>query len=189
MTTATAAPQTTTRQRPWWLTLMTGVLALVVGGILLWAPAKDKIETYLVLLMALGFYWLLEGTLHIVSMFIDHSMWGLKLFLGIIGIWAGMWVLTYPVAAGIALPKIYVLLLGIWGFINGITLLIMAFRGGGWGAGIMGFLGIIFGAVLMMNYYVLGMGLTALWIAAWGGVIFGIVLIVQAFRQRSASAA
>jgi uncharacterized membrane protein HdeD (DUF308 family) len=183
----TTAVQATTQQRPWWLTLITGILALVVGGILLWSPAKDKIETYLIVVMALGFYWLLEGTFHIVGMFLDHTMWGLKLFLGIIGIWAGMWVLTYPVAAAITLPKVYVLVLGVWGFINGIMLLFMAFRGGGWGAGIMGVLGLIFGTVLMMNYYVLGMGLTALWIAAWAGVIFGIVLIVQAFRQRKES--
>jgi ABC-type nickel/cobalt efflux system permease component RcnA len=41
----TTALQTQTKQRPWWLTLISGILALIVGAILLWAPAKNKVET------------------------------------------------------------------------------------------------------------------------------------------------
>jgi uncharacterized membrane protein HdeD (DUF308 family) len=79
-----------------------------------------------------------------------------------------------------------VLVLGIWGLIYGVILLIMAFRGGGWGAGILGVLGILFGVALMINYTVPGMGLAMLWVVAVLGVVGGIVLIIQAFRQRSA---
>jgi len=68
----------------------------------------------------------------------------------------------------------------------GIILLIMAFQGGGWGAGILGVLGIIFGVILMANYYVLGMGLALLWTMSIFALIGGIVLVVQAFRVRSA---
>jgi len=53
------------------------------------------------------------------------------------------------VAAGLALPRVFTLVQGIWGLIYGITLLVMAFRGTGWGAGIVGGLGIIFGIALM----------------------------------------
>ena len=31
-----------TKQRPWWMTLIMGILAFVVGAILLWAPAKTR---------------------------------------------------------------------------------------------------------------------------------------------------
>jgi hypothetical protein len=41
-------------------------------------------------------------------------------------------------AAGLALPRVFTLVQGIWGLIYGITLFGMAFRGGGWGAGIVG---------------------------------------------------
>ena len=92
----------------------------------------------------------------------------------------------YPIAAALALPRIMVLVLGIWGLIYGVILLIMAFRGGGWGAGILGVLGILFGVALMINYTVPGMGLAMLWVVAVLGVVGGIVLIIQAFRQRSA---
>jgi len=76
--------------------------------------------------------------------------------------------------------------MGIWGLMYGIILLIMAFQGGGWGAGILGVLGIIFGVILMANYYVLGMGLALLWTMSIFALIGGIVLVVQAFRVRSA---
>jgi uncharacterized membrane protein HdeD (DUF308 family) len=182
----TTASQVQTQQRPWWLTLMNGILALIVGAILLWAPAKTKVETYQLLVFFLGFWWLFQGIMDIVSIFIDHSMWGWKLFVGLISIVAGAYILMYPVAAALALPKIFVLVLGVWGLVYGITLLIMAFRGGGWGAGILGVLGIIFGIILMGSYMVPGMGLSFLWTAAVFGVVGGIVLIIQAFRQRSA---
>jgi uncharacterized membrane protein HdeD (DUF308 family) len=45
-------------------------------------------------------------------------------------------------------------------------------------------LGIIFGIALTVNYTAPGMGLAMLWTAAVFGVIGGIALIVQAFRQR-----
>jgi uncharacterized membrane protein HdeD (DUF308 family) len=76
--------------------------------------------------------------------------------------------------------------LGIWGLMYGIILLIMAFQGGGWGAGILGVLGIIFGIALMANYYLPGMGLAMLWTAAVFSFFGGIVMIFQAFRQRKA---
>jgi uncharacterized membrane protein HdeD (DUF308 family) len=182
----TTASQVQTQQRPWWLTLITGILAFIVGAILLWSPAKTKVETYQLLVFFLGFYWLIEGVFDLVSIFIDHTMWGWKLFVGLISILAGGYILMYPIAAALALPRIMVLVLGIWGLIYGVILLIMAFRGGGWGAGILGVLGILFGVALMINYTVPGMGLAMLWAVAVLGVVGGIVLIIQAFRQRSA---
>lgn len=182
MTTA----QMESKQRPWWLTLISGILAVIVGAVLLWSPAKTKVDTYQVLVALLGIWWLIQGILDIVHIFTDHSMWGWKLFIGIISILAGAYILMYPLASAIALPKIFVLVLGIWGLMYGIILLIMAFQGGGWGAGILGVLGIIFGIALMANYYVLGMGLSMLWTAAVFAFIGGFVLIFQAFRMRSA---
>jgi uncharacterized membrane protein HdeD (DUF308 family) len=182
----TTAVQTQTKERPWWLTLITGIMALIVGAIMLWAPAATKLDVYKGLVVVLGIYWLVEGIFEIIAIFIDHSMWGWKLFLGIISIAAGTYILSYPVIAGVALPKIFALVLGIWGLMYGISLLVMAFSGAGWGAGILGVLGIIFGIALMVNYYKLGVGLSMVWSASVLAVIGGIGLIFQAFRQRSA---
>jgi uncharacterized membrane protein HdeD (DUF308 family) len=184
--TATTATSVQTKQRPWWLTLIMGILAFVVGAILLWSPAKTKVETYQLLIAVLGLYWLICGIIDIVSMFTDHTAWGWKLFMGIVSIIAGGTILMYPIAAGVALPRIFVLILGLWGLFEGIILLIMAFRGGGWGAGILGVVAIIFGLILMGEYGSLGSGLVMIWVAAIWGLIGGVIMVIQAFRQRKA---
>jgi uncharacterized membrane protein HdeD (DUF308 family) len=134
----------------------------------------------------IGIWWMIQGIVDIVSIFIDHSMWGWKLFIGIVSIMAGYYVLAYPIVSAVALPRIFVLVLGIWGLMYGIILLIMAFQGAGWGAGILGVLGIIFGIALMGNYASPGMGLAMLWTAAIFAFFGGFVMIVRAFQQRKA---
>jgi uncharacterized membrane protein HdeD (DUF308 family) len=180
------ASQMETKRRPWWLTLITGILLVIVGGIMLWGNLADKVDTYMVLVVTLGIFWMIEGIFEIVAIFVDHSMWGWKLFMGIISIAAGFYILSYPVISAVALPKIFALVMGIWGLMYGIILLFMAFRGGGWGAGILGALGIIFGIALMLNYNDLGMGLATIWSASILAFIGGIMMIFQAFKQRKA---
>jgi uncharacterized membrane protein HdeD (DUF308 family) len=184
----TTALQTQTKQRPWWLTLLTGISAFILGAFFLWGGVANKAEVYVMLVTFLGIWWLVQGIFDIVAIFIDHSMWGWKLFMGIVSIIAGGYILAYPVATAIALPRILVLVLGIWGLMYGIILLIMAFSGAGWGAGILGALGILFGIALMADYGKLFTGISMIWSLAVLGVIGGIVLIVRAFQQRKASA-
>lgn len=181
-----AATSMETKQRPWGITLLLGIFAVIIGAILLWAPAKAKADTWMLLISLLGLYWLITGILDIVHMFQDHTAWGWKLFIGVVSIIAGSYILMYPVAAGVALPRIFVLVLGIWGLMYGIILLLMAFRGGGWGAGILGVLGIIFGLILIGDYSVAGAGLAMVWAAAFVAFVGGIILIIQAFRARKA---
>ena len=184
--TAQSATAIQTKQRPWWLSLITGISLVIIGGMLLFAAPRQRLDTYLILVTFLGIYWLVEGIFDIVSLFVDHTAWGWKLFIGIVSIIAGGTILMYPIAAAISLPKIFVLVLGIWGLMYGVILLIMAFQGGGWGAGILGVLGIIFGIILMINYASLGMGLAMLWTGAVFALIGGVVMIFQSFRQRKA---
>lgn len=181
----TTASQVQTKQRPWWLTLITGIMLVIVGGIMLWSNLAAKVETYYILVLTLGFFWLIEGIFEIISIFIDHSMWGWKLFMGIISVAAGFYILSYPIISAMALPKIFVLVMGIWGLMYGVVLLIMAFQGGGWGAGILGALGIIFGIALMINYSDPGMGLAMIWTASVFAFIGGIGMIFKAFKQRA----
>jgi uncharacterized membrane protein HdeD (DUF308 family) len=175
-----------TKDRPWWLLLIEGVAAVIIGAILLWAPAKTKVDTYQVLVALLGIYWVISGILVLVNMFLDHTAWGWKLFMGIISIIAGGYILMYPIASALALPRIMVLVLGIWGIMQGILYLVLAFRGGGWGMGILGVLLGLLGIYLVVNYTAPGMGLAMLWAAAVTAVIGGVIVIFQAFRQRSA---
>ena len=171
-----------TRQYPWWLLMLGGILNIIVGILLLTNPLK----TTLALVWVLGFYWLIQGIFVLVGMFIDHSAWGWKLFMGILGILAGIVVMRHPVASAVTIPAILILLLGIQGLVVGVVSLVMAFMGGGWAAGILGAISIIFGLLLVLNFATPAAVVTFIWVVAIFAVAGGSVQIVQAFRQRQA---
>jgi len=176
-----------TNQRPWGMTLLLGIMAVVFGGLMLFGSLNTKLDTYMFLVTLLGIYILITGIVHLVSMFQDHTLWGWKLFIGILEILVGGSVLIYPAYFAATLPALMVLMLGIWMLVDGIVMLIMAFSGAGWGAGILGVLVLIFGVILLGNWYKLGSGLAFLWAAAVCGLVFGLFMIIQAFRERAAA--
>ena len=171
-----------TQKAPWWLILMGGVLNVVIGFLLLTAPAK----TVFLLVATLGVYWVVGGIFTLVGMFVDHTAWGWKLFTGLLSIVAGTAILRYPLISTLTVPAVLVLMLGVQGFIVGLFGLVMAFKGGGWGAGILGVLSMVFGVILMTHYAAPGMILTLVWAAAFFALIGGIAQIVHAFQLRSA---
>ena len=163
---------------PWWLVLLQGIVAVIVGLFLLTAPGATMV--FLVLLM--GYYWLISGIFSIVSIFIDKTQWGWKLFIGILGIIAGIIVIQHPLWSTLLVPTVAVIVIGIQGIIVGIVGLIMAFQGGGWGPGILGVLSILFGLVLLFNPVVGAVALPI--VLGVFGVVGGVLAIIQAFRQR-----
>ena len=125
MSTDESALNMETQARPWWLLLMEGILAIIVGFLLISSTEK----TVIVLVQFIGLYWLIRGIFDIVSIFIDHTAWGWKLFIGIIGIIAGMVILQNTLWSAVMVPAITVWLLGFYGIIAGIVLGILN-RGG-----------------------------------------------------------
>jgi uncharacterized membrane protein HdeD (DUF308 family) len=183
----TQAPQAPAQpQRPWWLTLIGGVLAIVVGAILLWGNLVTQVKTYFLLVEVLGVWWLVDGIFDIVHMFTDHTQWAWKLFIGVVSIIAGGYILMYPVLVGLELPALFVLILGIWGVIKGALMIVMAFKGGGGAYAILGIFAVFFGIVLIAAYTVPGVGYVAVWFAAIFGIVGGGFLIYRAFQQRRA---
>jgi uncharacterized membrane protein HdeD (DUF308 family) len=173
-------------QRPWWLTLIGGILAVVVGALLLWGNLVTQVKTYFLLVEVLGIWWLVDGIFDIVHLFTDHRQWGWKLFIGIVSIIAGGYILMYPVLVGLELPSLFVLILGIWGVIKGFVLFFMAFKGGGGAYAIVGIFAVFFGLILIAAYTVPGAGLAFVWVASLGALIGGFFLIYRAFKQRQA---
>ena len=162
---------------PWWLVLLEGIAAVIIGLFLLTAPGI----TLLFLVQVAGFFWLIGGVLRTVSIFVDSSLWGWKLFGGIIGILAGIVVLQHPLWSTLLLPSVYVIILGIQGIIVGGTSLVMAFRGGGWGAGILGVLSIVFGIILLLNPVFIGIAILPFVLGAFA-LVGSIAAIIGAFR-------
>lgn len=168
-----------TKARPWWLLLLEGIVAIIVGILLFTSTEK----TIVVLVQFIGLYWLIRGIFDIISIFIDHTMWGWKLFVGIIGILAGMLILQNTLWAAIFVPTIMVWIFGFYGIFGGIIMLIQAFKGGGWGVGILGVIFILLGIFILVNTLI--STAIAIWLSGFVLVIGGIAAIVQAFRQRS----
>ena len=179
----TASRELATQEYPWWLDLMAGILNLIVGVLLLTSPAKTSVA----LAWVLGFYWFAQGILMLVGMFLNPSSWGWKLFIGALSVLAGIIVMRQPIASAVAIPSILILLLGIQGVIVGGVALVTVFQGGGWAAGILGVLSLLFGITLILNYANLATVLTFIWIAAFLSTAGGIIQIILAvFGQRGA---
>ena len=167
---------------PWWLVLLEGIFAAIFGFLLLIAPGG----TLVFLVQVLGFYLLIEGILRLVSIFLDSALWGLKLAIGILGILGGMVVLNHPLWSALAIPTYIVYIVGFLAIFQGAGGLIQAFRGGGWGAGILGILTIVFGIIVVSNPLI---GVVALPFFLGGFMLAGgIAAIVASFRLRSSPA-
>jgi uncharacterized membrane protein HdeD (DUF308 family) len=163
---------------PWWVILLQGVFAIILGLLLVSSPGM----TTLVMIQFLGIYWLIAGVFNLVGIFLDHAMWGWKLFTGILGILAGMLVIQHPLWSTVLIPTTLIVIIGIVGLIFGIVGLIAAFQGGGWGPGILGVLGIILGLVLLGSP-VLGAIALPLVLGIFA-LVGGVAAVVQAFRMK-----
>jgi uncharacterized membrane protein HdeD (DUF308 family) len=164
---------------PWWLVLLEGIAAAIIGLFLLTAPSA----TLFVLIQVLGIFWLVGGLFRIVSIFLDTSLWGWKLIAGALGIVAGIVVLQHPVWSSVLVPAIYIIILGIQGLVLGGVNLVMAYRGEGWGIGILGALSIVFGLVLLFNVWI-GVAILPFVLGAVG-IVGGGAAIAIAFAMRS----
>jgi uncharacterized membrane protein HdeD (DUF308 family) len=169
---------------PWWLVLLEGIAAVIIGILLLTAPGIPMFA----LVQIIGFFWLLSGIFRIVSIFVESSLWGWKLLAGIVGVLAGLVVLQHPVWSAVLLPAVYVIILGVQGIILGGAVLVTAFRGGGWGTGVLGVLSILLGLVLLLNPLFIGIAVLPFVLGAFA-LLGGILAIVAAFAMRRGSGA
>ncbi len=175
--TAASAPEF-----PWWIVLVEGIFALIFGIFLIAEPAITSVF----LVTVLGFYWLIRGIFSIIQIFIGGSSvhWGWLLFMGILGIIAGMVVLRHPIYATILVGTVLVIVVGVEGLIMGIVGLFQAFSGAGWGAGILAALSIIISILLLANVWLVTFYLP--YVIAIFLIIGGIGAIFFSFRLRRA---
>ena len=161
---------------PWWFLLIEGFVAIIIGILLLMNPLKMSV----LLVQVIAVYWLIKGIVSLVSLFVDRSAWGWKLFIGIIGIIGGYVLIQHPLGGTAAVAQAFVIVLGIQGIFMGIVEIVQAFQGAGWGVGILGALTTIIGIWLLGNVWVSARILP--WVLGILAIIGGIVAIVYAFR-------
>lgn len=97
------------RTTPWWLVLINGIAALILGILLI----TNTGATIFILVQFLGIYWLISGIFSIIAIFVDSSSWGWKLFSGILGIIAGILVLNHSLWSALLVPTVLVIIIGI----------------------------------------------------------------------------
>ena len=164
---------------PWWAVLLQGIFSILIGILLLVYPGA----TTLVIVQFIGIYWLVSGIFSLVGIFMDNSMWGWKLFAGIVGILAGISIMQHPLWSTFMIPTVLVIFLGVDGLIIGVVGLMAAFKGGGWAAGILGGLSLLFGFFLLGSPFISALALP--WVYGVLGLAGGIAAIFAAIRQRN----
>jgi uncharacterized membrane protein HdeD (DUF308 family) len=166
------------RKTAWWLILLQGIAAIIIGILLLISPAR----TIAILVQLLGLYWLISGVFSLVSIILNTSSWGWKLAAGILGIIAGIIVIQYPLWTAFLIPATLLLYLAILGVINGIVQIVQGIRDGDGGAIGFGILSIAFGIILFFASPVLALTLPI--VLGIVGIIGGVALIIMSFRVR-----
>jgi uncharacterized membrane protein HdeD (DUF308 family) len=181
----TAAELTSTRRsdlpaNEWWIVLLLGISSVIVGILLITDPGA----TLVTLVIFLGIYWFITGIFEIIQVFLDKSNWGWHLLSGVLGILAGLVVVRHPLWASLLIPSTLVWLLGVIGIIIGLVSLFLAFRGGGWGAGISGVISIVLG-ILLLGVSPFVATTVVVYLAAIWAIVAGAAAIIYAFRLRS----
>jgi uncharacterized membrane protein HdeD (DUF308 family) len=164
---------------PWWVTLVAGIALIFVGLMLLATPVSATAA----LVQVLGWYWLVDGIIRLVSIFVNPSGWGWKLCMGILGIILGIAVIQHPLWSTILIPTTLVFVVGFLGMAIGIFQIIAAFRGAGWGTGLLGICSALLGLILIFNPL---SGLVALpFVLGFLALICGVIAPVLALGSRA----
>jgi uncharacterized membrane protein HdeD (DUF308 family) len=164
---------------PWWVVFLEGVIAIITGLFLLYEP----VTTTILLIQILGIFWLAGGIISVIGalVFPENRWW--KLLSGILSIIAGVVILTYPIISPFIVLALFVIFIGAWAVITGAVKLASAFRGGGWGMGILGILTLILGLLLLTNS--LAGALVLPWIFGFFLIIGGIGAVIAGIKMRA----
>lgn len=193
MSTTTVSPQNSTSDfsserlgevlaKDWWLLALRGLLGVIFGIIALLMPGV----TILALVLLFAAYMLVDGGFALytaVRAMLRRESWAIPLIQGIASIATGAIAVLWPGITVLA----FVLLLAAWSIVSGCLMITAAYNiEGRYGRGWMAFGGIVsllFG-ILMILAPLIGAVVLTWWLGAYA-LVFGVALIVLAFRLRS----
>jgi uncharacterized membrane protein HdeD (DUF308 family) len=174
-------------RKTWWIALIQGICAVIIGVLLLTQPAG----TLITLAIFLGAYWLVGGIFDIIGAFTRRNgdkHWFWSLLGGIISIIAGVFLISQPITGAVVLPLTLAIFIGAAAIVSGIFNIIWAIRvrndiqGEAWII-LWGVISIILGIVVLSNP-----GTSAVSLVLFGAIlaiIGGIAMIIMSFRMRS----
>lgn len=172
--------------RNWWALALRGLFAIIFGLIALINPGL----TLLALIYLFGAYSLVDGIFAVaaaVRAAEAHNRWGWLLVEGIAGILTG--IIAFAVPGITAIVLLY--LIAAWALVTGVLELIAGFHLRGhvaneWLLLLSGAASIIFGVLLIVQP---GAGaLALLWLIGLYALLFGVLVLILAFRLRGHAA-
>jgi uncharacterized membrane protein HdeD (DUF308 family) len=163
---------------PWWLVLLWGIFALIVGCLFLAYPLNALMAS----IVFLGVYWFIGGIFTLFAAFMEPTDRGWRILIAIISIIAGLAILAYPIYSFLLLPALFVIFVGFWALIVGGVKIWQGFAGKDWGAVILGIISLIFGFLILGSPYIAAALIP--WIFGGFAVVGGIAAIVVYFMIR-----
>ena len=171
--------------RNWWAVALRGVIAIIFGLVALFVP----VATIITVTLFFGAYLVVDGAFGIVSAIRAaqaHERWGLLLAEAILNILMGAIAFVFPISAVLA----FVIITAAWALLTGALVLAAAFKldpeHGKWWMVLAGVVSILFGIALAISPLTGAVVLTW-WLGAYA-LVFGIMLLVFAFRLRARQA-
>ena len=171
--------------RGWLAILFRGVIAILFG-IFAWMEPRISART---LTLVFGAYVLFDGLLGVWSAILGRrGHWLLLLLWALVGVAVGFITLTNPLITAVAL----IFYIGGWAVATGVFEIAAAIRlrkeiEGEWRLILGGVLSVLFGAFLFIRPGVGALGI--IWLIGSYAFVFGVALVVFAFKVRSLAAA
>ena len=166
----------------WWAVAIRGVCGIIFGLIALFLPGA----TILTLVLFFSAYMLVDGIFGVVAAVraaSHHQRWGLLVLEGVLNIAVGVIAFIWPGLTAVT----FVLLIAARAIVTGVLEIVAALRlhpeYGRWWLILSGAASVIFG-VLLVVAPLAGVIVVTWWIGAFA-LIFGIMLLVLAFRLRA----
>ena len=169
-------------KRGWWRLLVRGLVAIAFG-LFTWVRPGISLAA---LVLVFGIYCTADGILGIWTAIAgreDNVYWWVMLFAGIVGVAVGLVTFAAPGLTAVAL-LVYI---AIWAIVKGVLEIATAIRlrkeiQGEWLLVVGGAASVAFGTLLLARP---GAGaLAVLWLIAAYAVVFGVLLVVLAFKAR-----
>ncbi|HHX65496.1 MAG TPA: hypothetical protein GX702_11470 [Chloroflexi bacterium] len=167
----------------WWALLIQGIAAIIIGAIVLLTTALSSV----VLLQILGWYWLIVGVLRAVGGAGGETRSTQRLVIGGLGIIVGLAAVIYPLWSAIALPTVILVLIGVYGMVEGLWSLYRAYNRKQAILGVLGVLSLALGILLILApssplaILTNTLGLVAL----LGGIIAVALALLRRSRERT----
>lgn len=169
--------------RNWWLLLLRGLVAIAFG-VMIWLQPGISLAA---LVLLFGAYAMADGVLGVGTAIAgrkEHESWWVLLLQGLLGI--GVGVLTFFAPGITALALLFYI--AIWAIATGVLEIVAAIRlrkeiEGEWWLILGGLASVVFGVLLVAQP---GAGaLAVLWLIAAYAIVFGVLLLMLAFKARS----